>query len=222
MRTVFVLLLALNLGVLAWIGLRPTASTEPAIAPLDPSWAPLVLLRERDAESMRRAAERRRAAEAQPRPPALCTRIGPFLLEREAETVLQRVVGSASAAQLRTEQARIVRGYWVYLPAYDSRDAALAAARQLSAAGVRDYYVVTTGEQENMISLGLFREAANAERRREQIAALGFPARLRERVDEQQQYWVDYRTAADAELPWQSFLVGVRSEVRAESTPCPG
>src|SRR5690606_12837132 len=72
-----------------------------------------------------------------------------------------------------------------------SREQALATARQLAARGVRDYYVVTAGEQENTVSLGLFRELANAEKRRDDLQAQGFRAQLEPRTEQASQWWID-------------------------------
>ena len=93
--------------------------------------------------------------------------------------------------QYREVAATQLRGYRVYLPASGSREAALAAARQLAARGVRDYYVVTAGDQENTVSLGLFRDLANAEKRRDELSAQGFAAVLEPRTEDAAQWWIE-------------------------------
>ena len=107
--------------------------------------------------------------------------------------------------QYQESSSVTTRGYWVYLPAFESRDAALKSARQLNAANVRDYYVVTAGDHENTVSLGLFRDRDNAARRQAQIAALGFPARLEERTEVERAYWIEFEQK-DATAPDYSAL----------------
>ncbi|WP_339806878.1 SPOR domain-containing protein [uncultured Marinobacter sp.] len=53
--------------------------------------------------------------------------------------------------------------YWVLVPPYESRQVAIAASRELSARDIESY-VIPSGEQENGISLGLFRSRESAER----------------------------------------------------------
>jgi SPOR domain len=113
------------------------------------------------------------------------------------------------------------RGWWVYLPAFNSRNAALGAARDLSAKGIRDYYVVTAGDQENTISLGLFRDGANAIRRRDELTALGFDAQLDERSDDTPEYWLDYAVTPSQRFDWRD-RVPDRQELKAQSVPCAG
>ena len=85
---------------------------------------------------------------------------------------------NAERIQFRETRSLANRGYWVFLPAQGSRDKALSIARELSAKGLRDYYVVTAGERENTISLGLFRDLSNAEQRHEQVRQAGFAPQL--------------------------------------------
>jgi hypothetical protein len=109
------------------------------------------------------------------------------------------------------------RGFWVFLPAQGTREAALAAARELSAQGLRDYYVVTAGDQENTISLGLFRDRGNAETRRREVEALGFTPELQERTEEIPNYWIELAGAPD--LDWRASLGGYAG-VEGRPLPC--
>ena len=91
-----------------------------------------------------------------------------------------------------------------FLPASNNREEALAAARELAARGVRDYYVVTAGEQENTVSLGLFRDLGNAEARRDELAALGFQPVLEPRTSGASEWWIDL--AAEPGFDWRTPL----------------
>lgn len=207
-RILFVILLALNLGALTWQLTRPVAP-EVMFAATDPGVPGLVLLRERDRAAMQESASLA-AAQAQqaeqPKPPSYCETLGPFVDRPAAQVALGKLQPLTQRTQVRQNKARIVRGYWVHVPVHDSRAEALATARQLAAAGVRDYYVVTAGEQENTISLGLFRDQENAAKRRDQVAAMGFRARVIERADEQEQFWIDYQSRDDKPVDWRKAL----------------
>jgi cell division septation protein DedD len=208
-RILFLFLLALNAAAGAWWYLRP-APTVSAFVAADPGIPALVLLSERDEAAMSAAAEVANAANTPVDPNApvrTCTSFGPFDTQSDLRQAMEILTPQTTRIQFQESSHETPRGYWVYLPAYSTRDTALKSARQLNAAGVRDYYVVTAGNHENTVSLGLFRERENASRRQAQIAALGFPARLEERTEVRTQYWIDFERA-DASPPDLSGVVG--------------
>ena len=205
-RLLVLLLLAANLGVAAWLFLTPRADA-PAPVAADPGVAPLVLLSERDGTAEAEAA----ALASAPEPAGAasddrCLSLGPFPTQSD----LRRAVNALTPAvkRVRTREARTSqsRGFLVYLPAPASREQALSVARELYGRGVRDYYVVTAGEQQNTISLGLFRDRNNAERRRAEIAAMGFTPAITERLEELPVYWLDFAVGRDSNFNWRDRL----------------
>lgn len=219
-RAVFVLLFALNVAAALWVWLAPRAASS-APAPTDPGVAVLTLLGESLASLDSDAAELAMAPEpGEILSSQACIEIGPFQTQsslRQAQTAL-----AAAGRPLSTREGveRRFRGFWVYLPASESRESALATARALAAAGVRDYYVVTAGDQENTISLGLFRDRANAERRQREMQAGGYPARLLERTEDQRMYWLTLAQAATPEADWRG-LVDAPNDLQAAAVACP-
>lgn len=216
-RVLFLILLALNVAVGTWWLTRPAPS--PAIFSMaDPGISPLQLLSERGDADMAAAAQAAVTPAAARTASELCFSTGPIGSESELRGNVEQLNRYVARLQVRESSARVVRGYSVYLPAFDSRDEALRGARQLSAAGLRDYYVVTAGEQENTISLGLFRQEENARRRLQQVQALGFEARLGERADTEKQFWIDFNPLAEAGEDWRSTPIVAR--VGARPVPC--
>lgn len=216
LRALIALLLTMNLVLALWLWLRSPVTPQPPAATVSAAEVPsLVLLSE---EASLPAADEARLDESaepdgppQPTPePArlLCLELGPFLTQTDLRQVMSRLTPHAEKLQYRQTQALVNRGYWVHLPAQGSRDAALAVARRLSAKGVGDYYVVTAGERENTVSLGLFRELANARKRHEQVRALGFDARLQPRSDEVPHYWIDLMV--EESFDWRARIAGYR------------
>jgi hypothetical protein len=218
-RIVFVILLALNLGALAWAFTRP-ASTVERLGQVDSGVAPLVLLAERDGAAMQTAATQvAQSAAAPAQAPARCESLGPFGDRDGAQAAISALQQLTERIQVRTTMAKVVRGYWVHVPAHSNRTDALATARQLAAAGVRDYYVVTAGEQENSIALGLFRDQENADKRQKQVAGLGFRARVVERADNREQFWIDYQFRGAQGPDWKA-LVGSANRLSATTIDC--
>src|SRR5918993_5022146 len=168
LRGLVVFLACLNLGVALWWWLHRDAVPLPPPA-LDPGTGSLVLLGEAEPAPATDQAEV--GAVPVPMPAtAACLSIGPFATPAELRVAMNALTPHVARIQFREVAVSELRGYRVFLPAAGTREAALATARQLAARGVRDYYVVTAGEQENTVSLGLFRELANAEKRREELA----------------------------------------------------
>ncbi len=216
-RLLFLLLVALNLGAGAWLLFGRTP--EPPLSPVtDPGVPELRLLSE-----MRHAAHpagapsvvattTRQARDA-------CRTLGPFMTTVDMRAAMQTLSPHVARIQYREEQMRRSHGYWVYLPAAASRETALDEARRLAARGIHDYYVVTAGDSQNTISLGLFNDEANAQNRLAQLQALGFAARVEQRVDTEPAYWVDYAVPPAGPFDWQAWLPG-RSDLQSKSIDC--
>ena len=215
LRLLFLLLLALNLGAAAWLlfGRVPVEALPPAT---DPGVPELHLLSE-----VRKAAQPAGASSA-PAPPRVhdaCGTLGPFMTAVDMRSAVQALSTHVARIQYREEQVQRSHGYWVYLPAVASREAALDEARALAAKGINDYYVVTAGDSQNTISLGLFNDQSNAQNRLAQLQKLGFAAKVEQRVDTEPAYWVDYAVPEDVAFNWQAWLPG-RSDLQSKSIDC--
>lgn len=218
-RALFLLLLAANLGAASWLVFAPNMRAAPVPAS-DPGVPKLVLLAERD-----RGDDASAEMAAPPESSAdlgndECHSIGTFPTQADVRAAIGVLTPVVRRIQFREAHATQARGYWVYLPALATREQALAAARQLSQKGVRDYYVVTAGDQQNTISLGLFRDQGNAERRRSEIAALGFSPQSIARTEELPVYWLDYATDRAHPLDWRSKLGTGAAALREQAIEC--
>lgn len=197
-RILFLLLLALNLGAAAWLVFAPARETRRA-ALTDPGVPMLQLLAERDAAIAQPELDSLPESEAD-LANDVCRTLGPFHTQADARAAATALRPLVKRSRTRETQQTQTRGYWVYFAAAPRREQALASARQLAERKVRDYYVITAGEQQNMISLGLFRDQGNAERRRAELAALGFDPRIATRSEDLPLYWIDFALVGN-ELP---------------------
>ncbi len=204
-RVLFLLLLALNIGVASWLYFSPRQQVE--LPPNDPGVPRLVLLSERehaeDTSSVELAAAPESIADLSR---SACKSIGPFPTQADMRQAINALTPQVLRIQFREAHTTQARGYWVFLPALTTREQALGVARQISAKGVRDYYVVTAGDQQNTISLGLFRDQSNAEKRRAEIVALGFDAQLIARTEDLPVYWVDFAEDPQHAIDWRARL----------------
>src|SRR5690606_12658482 len=149
LRGLVVLLACMNLGVALWWWLHAPPS-PPAAPPLPSGVASLVLLGEVEAPPSSDLVELASVPVPLPATPA-CLSIGPFETPAQLRTAMSALTPLVARIQYRELQATSLRGYRVFLPAAATREQALASARELAARGVRDYYVVTAGEQENTV-----------------------------------------------------------------------
>jgi hypothetical protein len=212
-RATAVLLLTLNVAALGYGYFNPAPPIQPR-AKVEADTPSLTLLSERGDTAMAALASSNSvrasqavAATATPSEnastaiSARCLRLGPFNDADAAERTLSSTQAFAEQVQVKQDSVRQTRGYWVYLTPESNRETSLKTARQLSAANIRDYYVVTAGENENAISLGMFKDAINADKRIAQIAALGFFPKRAERYDEKTRFFIEFsprENAADA------------------------
>ncbi|AKC87151.1 SPOR domain-containing protein [Pseudoxanthomonas suwonensis] len=201
-RALIVVLVALNLGVVAWWLLR--SPPPPAPAPVsDKGGAELRLL----PPPASQAAEPADAPVEEPAvEPLACLRLGPFS-ERGAAEVAQAGLGALLRDGAIREQPGEAAGYRVVLPPASDRAAAQATAARIAAAGFEDFFVLNQGADANGIALGAYRSRDTAERRAASFRAAGFPAELRA------------QGAAGASRWW---LEGASGDIAAVRTTFPG
>jgi len=224
LRLLFVLLIALNIAVGAWLVLGQDDAHGRSVT--DPGVPMLHLLSEQSAPLPTPAGSAPSVAAPVPAsssaaaPQTRCLAIGPFATPQDLRNARTALGGPGIRLRSRQEQTSEARGWWVYLPAPGTRAQALALARQLEGAHVGDYFVMSSGDQPNAISLGLFKDPANARKRRDEVAAAGFAAQIQERTEQVPEYWLDLVVADGARFDWQARVAGAGAGVGSHSTSC--
>lgn len=146
-----------------------------------------------------------------------CIAIGPFATPQDLRAARIALAPHTARLRSRQEQTTQSRGWWVFLPASTNRAQALALATRLDAAHVGEYFVVSAGDQSNTISLGLFKDPANARNRRDEVRAAGFPAQMSERIETAPEYWLD-AALNDPAFDWRRHLR--TADVGSHGTAC--
>ena len=234
LRLLFVLLIALNIAVGAWLVLGQDDAHVRSVA--DPGVPVLHLLSEVQQPATRATvpvvpaatAPASAASLAVPAPAQAssapeatsyrCLALGPFTTAKALGQARSQLAAQVARSRSRQEQSQQSRGWWVYLPAQASRAQALAQAQRLADAHIDDYFVVSSGDQPNTISLGLFMDPANARKRRDQLVAAGFPAKMSERIDTVPEYWLDVVIADGAGTGWRQRVRDLGAGIH--STDC--
>lgn len=217
MRTVFFILLAGNVLFAAWLVLdRPEPEAGPP--PVSDDVPELKLLSEREGSPRMNSSEESGGPDnGRPR---VCMTLGPFETEADARTVAGRLEEGLLNREIRRGQTEDEIGHWVFLPAMPTRERALEVARELSELGMRDYYVVTAGDRENTISLGLYEDRGNAESRLASVRDMGFEAEMRPRTESVPRYWLDVAVSEDDRRNWSEVLEDY-PDASASEADCP-
>ena len=215
LRALIVLLLCMNLGVAVWWAAQ-RENPVPVLQVTEAGVPSLTLLSETERLPVPVDAAELSVAPEAPGPASVCLSLGPFSTPADLRKAMNTLMPRVESIQYREVAAVSLRGYRVFLPAAGSRAQALETARALSAKGISDYYVVTAGEQQDTISLGIFRELENATKRREEVAALGYNPTVETRTEPVQQWWIDL--AAAVGFDWQALLPG--TDLKAVPAPC--
>lgn len=189
MRWIFLLLVALNIFYFVWTQQQPLSIGDGAASFVlaDGPKRNLSLVSEQQATSPARSAADTGEG--------MCLHLGGFEQEERATALAQRLLSLDIQAQQSAIRVEFAKDHWVYLPPFGSRDAALRQLRELQARGI-DSYLVTEGDLQNGISLGIFSVQGSAAALLERMRAMGYGAELRELVRERREYWVRVPPAA--------------------------
>lgn len=123
---------------------------------------------------------------------ARCYTLGPFKSKDDANAVRDQLTAVGLGAKRRMSKDNTRKGLWVLLPPEASRQEAKQSINQLKEKGIKDYFLVVTGEQANAVSLGVFAQSDSAQRRFEEIKELGFSPKIQAVDLPLREYWLDW------------------------------
>ncbi len=129
-----------------------------------------------------------------------CFSLGPFHSAEEFAEVRARLDEVSVEVHERQTQATLVRGYWVYMPPYESLQEANQALRSIRVLGLENLTVTREGEWARAISLGYFRNQENALKQINQLEENGFSPQVLVRRHTEPRYWLDYEQDPGANL----------------------
>ena len=122
----------------------------------------------------------------------LCYSLGPFTKKsapEKAQSLLKDKNIETNLIRLRDTSRS---GYWVILPASESRKEANKHIRRLKKLKVSDYFLVATGSNENAVSLGVYSQKKLARRRVDEMIRLGFVPRMESVALPRKVYWLNW------------------------------
>lgn len=185
MKWIIYTLLLVNLGFGLWH--YRSVELNGAQAPVDDDNLRLVLVKEYLAQQ-EQAVEVPNGEDTATR----CNTLGPFKNKKAANAIRKELISLGISAERRMSKDNTRKGFWVLIPPETTRKLARAHIRELKDKEVKDYFLVVTGEQANAVSLGVFSRSDLAQRRYDEIKALGFKVKIRRVNLPLREYWLDW------------------------------
>ncbi|HWK49932.1 MAG TPA: SPOR domain-containing protein, partial [Steroidobacter sp.] len=120
---------------------------------------------------------------AQPPPAArqdalACSSVGPFADLGQASQAQATLRTMGFQPRQRVEQGELWTGYWVSVRDLATRDAAEQALKTINANGITDVYLMPGSDPPNVLSLGVFSDYQRAQRRAEEVRAIGLTPQI--------------------------------------------
>jgi hypothetical protein len=181
MRAIFLLLVALNLALFAWVRYYATGDSATDPEPLrrqikpasirilaGPELAGLPVLKPKPVTEAAQSASADTSAAR-----SACIEWGGFAVAEapRAEKALEPLALGTRLSQRRSEETA---GWWVFIPPQANRAAALKKAAELKALGIDDFFVVQEdGKMNWAVSLGVFSSEDAAKSRHDALRAKG-------------------------------------------------
>jgi hypothetical protein len=199
MRTLFLLLVAINLALYAWPRYYATpdsaADPEPQRREINPSGIRLLTGPELAGLPVLKP---KPAAEVPPPVPAAsagsCLEWGGFAVAEapRAEKTLEPLALGARLSQRRSEETA---GWWVFIPPQGNRAGALKKTAELKSLGIEDYFILQDeGKMRWAVSLGVFSSEEAAKSRLDALRAKGVrSAQTGERESQVAKVWFQVR-----------------------------
>lgn len=195
MRWIFLALVLMNLGYFGYSNfLRQPVYSDGENIPASAvqGGKPLVLLSEMSEQPAERIAEA-------PLQPGVCWLAGPFSDPDLAKNIRARMQALDIPASEKTTQRLVKTEYWVYLPPLPNREKAMRKLRELQKRNI-DSFVVTDGELENAISLGLFSKEDSVQLVVKSLQSKGYQPETKTLERTRETYWVMAPHEANAQL----------------------
>lgn len=151
-----------------------------------------------------------------------CTSVGPFADLGQASQAQATLRSMGYQPRQRVEQGELWTGYWVSVRDFANRNDAEDALQTLNSNGITDVYLMPGSDPPNVLSLGVFSDYQRAQRRAQEVRAIGLTPQISDRKRAGSVFWID----VDLKDPGQTidtslFQVGQSRILRLELRACP-
>jgi hypothetical protein len=151
-----------------------------------------------------------------------CTSVGPFADLADASQAQASLRAAQFEPRQRLEQGELWVGYWVSAQNLETREDAEMAVKTLSENGITDVYLMPGSDPANILSLGVFSDIKRAQRRAEEVKALGMDPQIDDRKRAGAVYWLDVDLPEPGKtIDTTMFQSGPGKIMRLELRACP-
>jgi hypothetical protein len=126
-----------------------------------------------------------------------CFTLGPFKTSASANAADEGISALDIVIKQRRVSQRRPRGYWVYLPAFKTYDAARRQVNLLQKKGLKDLFIMGKGQHKNAVSLGLFKREAAADERFQLVKKMGLSVKKEIQYRVRKLVWLDMIVPGD-------------------------
>lgn len=130
------------------------------------------------------------AAEAAVSPEGPCFALGPFPRPEDAISAVMQLKARNLDARARKKDEQTAAGYLAFIAPSNTRAEARTMLRKLHQQGI-DSFIVTQGDKNNAISVGIYSEFAQAQARQAELRAKGYEIIVEPRGTLKREHWVD-------------------------------
>ncbi len=120
-----------------------------------------------------------------------CFTLGPFKKTLTANHADEAISVLGVVVKQRQVSQRRPRGYWVYLPAFKTYDAARKQVNALQKKGLKDLFIMGKGQHKNAVSLGLFKREGAADERFQLVKKMGLSVKKETQFRVRKLVWLD-------------------------------
>ncbi len=152
----------------------------------------------------------------------MCRTLGPFESKKQTEPLVSALAGDVVAVSTRDETESTITGYMVLIPPKEAGVAPKELTDQLKDSRVTDQVLLGAGPYSGQISVGLYSREPAAQRRRDEVAALGYPALVRPRINQSKHTWLDVELVDDgaSETKLLEVVDRIHPKLDVEILPC--
>ncbi len=152
----------------------------------------------------------------------MCRTLGPFDNKDQARKLVSALTEDVVAVNTREETESAITGYMVLVAPAEAGVAPEELADKLSESNVVDRVLLQAGPYAGQISVGLYVGKQSAERRRKEVAALGYPAYVKPRINQRQYSWLDVELVDDgsSETKMLRAVDRIHPELDVSIAPC--
>jgi sporulation related protein len=151
-----------------------------------------------------------------------CMSVGPFADLPQAAQAQASLRNAGFEPRQRMEQGEIWAGYWVSVQGLATREAAEAALKTLAANGIADVYLMPGSDPPNVLSLGVFSDYQRAQRRVDEVRAIGLTPRIDDRKRAGSVFWIDVDLHEPGQIIDSSMFQSDPGKItRLEMRACP-